>query len=401
MRLHPIVALGVFSLAACGSSTNSGPAGKGGATGAVSQGGSAGQGSSAGRDGSTGILGNLGGAVGTGGAVATGGVGAVGTGGAVIADGGLGSKDGAADSTSGAAGSTGGAAGSIGGASGSPAGGSSGTGGARNQSCSWLADCLAAASCSDEACVAACALQASNTAISQYTALIDCVAANPQCTTSDCLAVACASEITACMDSSVVPIDGGAPGPADAGITTGDAGSAGTKDSASDGLTRDSPIAPDVSPSGDADAVGPGPGQGYTTSGSCDIVTKIPGIVDSHTCWDYTLAVTTNHNDGTEHYVAYTPDDVAGTQSACTSQSYSARQPGPWDSPSLSASNLSHKKQACDLSGTSYGTTATWTEGGVCTIAGSLGHCTDAVTNAWDPTTLVLSSSLVGVWSVP
>jgi hypothetical protein len=124
-------------------------------------------------------------------------------------------------------------------------------------------------------------------------------------------------------------------------------------------------------------------------------------MVDSHTCWDYTLSVTTNHNDGTEHYVAYTPDDVAGTQSACTSQSYSAPQPGPWDSASISASNLSHKKQACDLAGSSYGTTATWTEGGVCALTGSLGHCTDAVTNAWNPSTTALSASLIGVWSVP
>jgi hypothetical protein len=156
-----------------------------------------------------------------------------------------------------------------------------------------------------------------------------------------------------------------------------------------------------VSPSSDADAVGSGPGQGYTTSGSCDNVSKIPGMVDSHTCWDYTLTVTTNHNDGTEHYVAYMPDDAAGTKSACTAQSYSGTQSGPWDSASLSASNLSHKKQACDLEASSYGTTTTWTEGGTCTIAGSLGHCTDAVTNAWDPSTTVLSSSLVGVWSVP
>jgi hypothetical protein len=185
-------------------------------------------------------------------------------------------------------------------------------------------------------------------------------------------------------------VDGGAPALPDAGVTKGDAGAG-----------RDSPVAPDVIASSDGDAAGPGPGQGYTTSGSCDIVTKLPGIVDSHTCWDYTLTATTNHNDGTEHYVAYAPDDVAGTQSACTSQSYSAPQAGPWDSASISASNLSHKKQACDLSGSGYGTTATWTEGAACPTAGSLGHCTDAVTNVWDPSTTALSASLVGVWSVP
>jgi hypothetical protein len=81
-------------------------------------------------------------------------------------------------------------------------------------------------------------------------------------------------------------------------------------------------------------------------------------------------------------------------------QSYSGSQPGPWDSAAISASNLSHKKQACDLSGSS-GATSIWTEGGTCSPAGSLGHCTDAATNAWDPATQVLSSSLVGVWSVP
>jgi hypothetical protein len=141
-------------------------------------------------------------------------------------------------------------------------------------------------------------------------------------------------------------------------------------------------------------------GNGYTTSGSCDIVFSIANLVDSHTCWDYTLTVTTNHNDGIEHYVAYAQTDVSGTQSACTSQTYSANQPGPWDSASLSASNLSHKKQACDLSGSS-GATSTWTEGGTCGIGGSLGHCTDTVTNLWDPSTQILSSSLSGTWSVP
>jgi hypothetical protein len=144
-------------------------------------------------------------------------------------------------------------------------------------------------------------------------------------------------------------------------------------------------------------ALGPGV---YATTGSCDIVYSIPNLVDSHTCWDYTMTVTTNHNDGIEHYVAYSPTDVAGTQSACTSQTYSANQPGPWDSASLSVSNLSHKKQACDLSGSS-GASTTWTEGGTCGLAGSLGHCTDAVTNHWDPSTQNISSSLVGVWSVP
>jgi hypothetical protein len=144
-----------------------------------------------------------------------------------------------------------------------------------------------------------------------------------------------------------------------------------------------------------------GSGQGYTTSGRCDVVVKIPNLVDSHTCWDYTMTATANHNDGTEHYVAYNQEDVSGTQSACTSQTYSAGQTGPWDDAAISASNLSHKKQACDLSGSSYAGSSTWTEGSSCGLAGSLGHCTDTVTNAWDPSSQVLSSSLLGAWSVP
>jgi hypothetical protein len=199
--------------------------------------------------------------------------------------------------------------------------------------------------------------------------------------TSDCIAQLCASEVAACR---------GTPDAPDAGLAAGDA---------SVGL--DAPAVRDAVLSNDADAVGAGGGSGYTTSGSCDVVTKIPGLADSHTCWDYSMTVTTNHNDGIEHYVAYTTTDVAGTKSACTSQSYSATQPGPWDSATISASNLSHKKQACDIAGTSYGTTTTWTEGGSCPLAGSLGHCTDAATNAWDPATSVLSASLVGTWSVP
>jgi hypothetical protein len=328
-------------------------------------------------------------------------------GGAIATGGTVASTGGAAGSMG--AGGTSGGLGSTGGAAGSP-GGSGGTRGAGNQGCTWLADCISSNSCSDQACIDACATQASDAAIIQYAALIDCVSANPQCTTTDCLAIVCADEVAACTETTVAPIDGGepvlldagapqtdagpGPAPTDAGpVTKRDAGST----APADAQIRDAPVAIDASPSMDT---GSGLGQGYTTSGSCDIVVNIPNLLDSHTCWDYTMTVTTNHNDGTEHYVAYKATDVSGTQSACTSQSYSGSQPGPWNSASLSASNLSHKKQACDLSG-SGGAASTWTEGGACSTTGSLGHCMDAVTNAWDPATQALSSSLIGVWSVP
>ena len=294
--------------------------------------------------------------------------------------------------------------------------GSGGTvSGTSGKDCVWLADCVSADTCTTKQCVDACGTQASGPAVDQYLALVSCIAANPQCTTTDCLHGVCANEISACSGPSAT-VDGGVgPQPIDAGVPVADAGQ--SKDQA-DAVTITAPDAggaearPDAALADTRDAlVLPPPldapidgsiatGNGYTTSGSCDIVFKIPGILDSHTCWDYTLTVTANHNDGFEHYVAYTQTDVSGTQSACTSQSYSASQPGPWDSASLSASNLSHKKQACDLSGSS-GATATWTEGGTCSLAGSLGHCSDTATNQWDPSTQILSSSLNGVWSVP
>ena len=222
----------------------------------------------------------------------------------------------------------------------------------------------------------------------------------------------CANEITTC--SGATADAGVSPPPLDADVATADAGLPPSQTDAGTVTPRDvggevtrtdaaGPDARDVLPTPvDAPIDGSvSTGSGYTTSGSCDIVVSIPNVLESHTCWDYTLTVTTNHNDGTEHYVAYTQMDVSGTQSACTTQTDSANQPGPWDSASLSASNLSHKKQACDLSGSGYGAASTWTEGGTCGIAGSLGHCTDTVANHWDPSTQIFSSSLSGVWSVP
>jgi hypothetical protein len=362
MRFYFVVALGVLALTGCGSSTNSGPTGKAGSDGSAGQGGTAGS---------------------------------------------LGRADGAI--------ATGGGLGSVGGAAGST-GGSGGTTSLGSKGCTWLADCISSNNCSDQACIDACGVQASDTAIAQYTALVDCMGANQQCTTTDCLALVCANEIAACKETIVAPIDGGEPvdggGPVllDASAPENDAGPDAPADTGpvtkrdvggsapTDAQGWDAPVAMDTSPSID---VGTGAGQGYTTSGTCDIVVNIPNLLESHTCWDYTMTVTTNHNDGTEHYVAYMATDVLGTQSACTSQSYSGSQPGPWNSASISVSNLSHKKQACDLSGSSYGATSTWTEGGACSTANSLGRCTDAVTNAWDPATQVLSSSLVGVWSTP
>ena len=276
--------------------------------------------------------------------------------------------------------------------------------------CVWLADCVSADTCTTKECVDACGAQASGPAVDQYLALVACIAANPQCTTTDCLHGVCANEITACSGPPATVDAGLSPQPIDAGVPMIDALTIALPEAGADGVgvetrpdaaladTRDALVLPlpvDAPMDGTIAT-----GNGYTTSGSCDIVFKIPGVVDSHTCWDYTLAVTANHNDGFEHYVAYAQTDVSGTQSACTSQTYSASQPGPWDSASLSASNLSHKKQACDLSGSS-GASATWTEGGACGLAGSLGHCTDTVTNQWDPSTQIISSSLNGTWSVP
>jgi hypothetical protein len=353
MRLYLVLALNVLALAACGSSENPGKSalgGNGSAEPLPSSGGAAG--------GKT-----VGG--GTGGAI----------GGAV--DGGT-TTDGSTNMDAGLS----------------------------NQPCSWLATCISSDNCSSEACIEACAVQASSAAIDQYSALLDCVTANqPQCPTTSCLTEVCAEQINACTGTTSAPQDAGTPIFLDAAT-----GSQDTKQGTADAPPKaDAGAIPTVD-AADVVAVPPktdaGPdvttsGQGYTTSGSCDVVVKIPNLVDSHTCWDYTLTVTANHNDGTEHYVAYTSTDVSGTQSACTSQAYSGSQPGPWDSASISASNLSHKKQACDLAGASYGATSTWTEGGACGLAGSLGHCTDAVVNVWDPSSQALSSSLTGAWSVP
>ena len=279
--------------------------------------------------------------------------------------------------------------------------GSGGTdSGTSGKDCSWLADCVSASTCTTQQCVDSCGAQASSSAIDQYLALVGCIATNPQCTTTDCLQVVCANEITTCSGTPATVDAGVRPPPLDADVPTADAGLSPSQTDAGTVTPRD---VRDVLPTPvDAPIDGSvSTGSGYTTSGSCDIVVSIPNVLESHTCWDYTLTVTTNHNDGIEHYVAYDQMDVSGTQSACTTQTDSADQPGPWDSASLSASNLSHKKQACDLSGSGYGAASTWTEGGTCGIAGSLGHCTDTVANHWDPSTQIFSSSLSGVWSVP
>jgi len=286
-----------------------------------------------------------------------------------------------------------------GGPDGLPLGSGGTVSGTNAKDCVWLADCVSATTCTTQQCVDSCGAQASNSAIDQYLALVACIAANPQCTTTDCLHGVCADEIAACSGTSATVDAGVSPQPVDADVPKADAGPLPSQPDVAVADARDAAVLP---PPLDAAIDGSLPnGNGYTTSGSCDIVTNIPNVLDSHTCWDYTLTVTTNHNDGIEHYVAYAQLDVSGTQSACTLQTYSASQPGPWDSASLSASNLSHKKQACDLSGSGYGAAATWTEGGTCGISGSLGHCTDTVTNHWDPSTQILSSSLSGVWSVP
>lgn len=314
----------------------------------------------------------------------------------------------------GAGGTAGHGGGSLdGGRDGLPLGSDGSVSATSGKDCVWLADCVSASTCTTQQCVDACGAQASNPAVDNYLTLVDCIANNPQCTTTACLQGVCAEAIAACSGPAAA-VDGGVnPQPMDAGgldagqevskpdagmDTPRDAGGAETRPDAALADARDAPVLPAPVDAPIDGAISTG--TGYTTSGSCNIVYSIPNLVDSHTCWDYTLTVTANHNNGFEHYVAYAPTDVSGTQSACTSQTYSGNQPGPWDSASLSASNLSHKKQACDLSGSS-GASATWTEGGTCSLVGSLGHCTDTVTNQWDPSTQVMSSSLNGVWSVP
>jgi hypothetical protein len=312
--------------------------------------------------------------------------------------------------TAGASGSGGSGVGRL---DGGPDGASLGSGGtisgAGGKDCVWLADCVSASTCTTQQCVDSCGTQASSAALAQYLALVGCIGANPQCTTTDCLHGVCAAEIDACSNASVTVDAGGSPPLIDAGAPATDAVLPSSPTDAAVATSLDVGAEVDRADARDAAVLAPADalvdssapsGNGYTTSGSCDIVFSIPNLVDSHTCWDYTLTVTTNHNDGIEHYVAYGPTDVSGTQSSCTSQSFSAGQPGPWDSASLSASNLSHKKQACESSGSS-GATSKWTEGGTCSLAGSLGHCTDVVTNQWDPSSQVLSSSLIGTWSIP
>lgn len=240
----------------------------------------------------------------------------------------------------------GGGSGTGGGAGGGSGGGSGGGGGGGTTlDCPGLVTCAGNCTQTDQACLNACGAQASSTAITQYNALVDCMNTN-SCTTTQCLQMNCGAELNACIGSSGT---GGGAGGAGGGSGGGGGGSGGT-----------------------------------TTSGKCQL---------SSYCWDYTLTVTTNHNDGVEHYVYYDASLTSSGQSACMNSTFSAQQPGPWDNAAISARNLTQKKTACSLAG------GTFTEGAACSLSGSLGHCTNDITNVWDGTTLTATTT--AAWSVP
>jgi len=73
---------------------------------------------------------------------------------------------------------------------------------------------------------------------------------------------------------------------------------------------------------------------------------------------------------------------------------------GAIDASALSARNLAHKKDACTLQGQPLYTSATWGDP-PCTTTGSLGHCTWAVTNTYDPSSGNVTSHTDTAWTVP
>ena len=236
---------------------------------------------------------------------------------------------------------------------GSGGGGGTGGGGGQALDCPGLVSCTSNCADMDQACLNACGAQTTNDVIAVYNALVDCTNAH-SCTTGECVQQNCANELNACVGSS------------------GTGGGAG----------------------------GGGGSVGLTTSGKCEISATLPNNTMIRTCWDYSLTVSTNHNDGTEHYVYYDSTTVTSGQSACTDSTFSAQQPGPWDNASISARNLSQKKTACALQAQG-GASAVFTEGATCSLSGSLGHCTWTVTNVWDPGTTTLTATVGTMWAVP
>lgn len=246
--------------------------------------------------------------------------------------------------------SSGGGGGSTGGGGGSATGGGGGSAGTQN--CAWLVNCATTCSQTDQACLDGCGAQSTSTAITQYNALVDCTNSH-NCTDAACIETNCATQLAPCRASS--------------GTGGGGGGSA-----------------------------------GLTTSGSCEIRVNTPGGTPINYCWDYELTVTTNHNDGIEHWVYRDTQTVSGGQSTCTSengQTFSAPFSGPWDNATGSMQNVTNKRNACNLSASQPYTTATWAENSACSLSGSLGHCNRTVTNTFDGQNI--TSTVQTTWAVP
>lgn len=237
-----------------------------------------------------------------------------------------------------------------GGGGGTATGGGGGSQGTND--CVWLINCATNCADTDQACRDACGAQSTSAAIGQYNALVDCANAHA-CADTACIETSCASQLTACRGSTG---------------TGGGGGSSG----------------------------------GLTTSGRCEITVAVPNSAPIVYCWDYELTVTTNHNDGVEHFVYRDSQSAGSGQSTCTSengQTFSAPFSGPWDDSAASMQNVTNKRNACTLAGSQPYTTATWAESAACSLSGSLGHCTRNVTNVWDGQNL--NSTVQTAWTVP
>lgn len=220
--------------------------------------------------------------------------------------------------------------------------------------CVGLVACAAKCADADQACLDACGARASGGVVTIYNALVEC-SERRGCTTAECLEASCNSELNACRGGGgVVPRDGGT-----AGV-------------------------------------------GLTTSGKCEITVSPPGVMERRSCWDYSLTVTENHNDGTETFVFYDRESASSGRQTCDSNAgtFTAAQPGPWDSAAISAGNLANKRRACALVNGTF-STATFTEGASCARAGSVGYCAHQVTNVWNPSTAMLTATVATRWSGP
>ncbi len=212
--------------------------------------------------------------------------------------------------------------------------------------CSSLYACTSACATGDQACLDACAAAAPSAVIVAYNDLADCSNLN-RCADLACVTANCPTQLAACT--------------------------------------------------------GGGGGDSFTTSGSCTITYSPPGIAPQTWCWDYSLTASGNTNNGSEHHVYYDALLATDGQTTCADangQESTGPAGGALDASALSASNLAHKKQACTLQGQSLYTSATWGDP-PCTTTGSLGHCTWAVTNTYDPSSGNVTSHTDTVWTVP